>query len=145
MPADRPITGYFPALSAGWTLYYEMFFYAVFAVAIVLPRYFAVAAATAFLYLLVHAGYWDAFLFEFVFGMLIAVAYRLGFRVSPWLALLVVPVAIALWLFAGLENFVHFHPDQQLGCRGGDAGGAVRLLKFGGASMGRTPMGGRIR
>ncbi len=40
----------------GWTLNYEMFFYAVFAAAIVLPRRFAVAAVTLVLLALVALG-----------------------------------------------------------------------------------------
>lgn len=115
IPADRPVTGYFPALSAGWTLYYEMFFYSVFAVAIVLPRYFAVAAVTAFFYAIVHLGYWDSFLFEFVFGMLIAVAFRLGLRLPLWIAPILIAAAVPLWVFVGLENFVSLSRTQAWG------------------------------
>ena len=81
----------FPVHLLGWTLNYEMFFYAVFAAAIVLPRRFAVAAVTLVLLALVALGrmtplplpfsFWaNSIILEFCFGMVIALAYREGVR-----------------------------------------------------------------
>lgn len=89
------IDGYaFPVHLLGWTLNFEMFFYAVFAVAIVLPRRAAVAAVCVALAALVIVGryvalplpfqFWsNSIILEFCLGMLIAAAYREGVRLPP--------------------------------------------------------------
>jgi peptidoglycan/LPS O-acetylase OafA/YrhL len=75
-----------PLLNVGWTLNYEMFFYAVFAVALLTPRRVAVPAVTVLFAALVAVGLmgpwpaWFSFLtspviLEFCFGMLIALAF----------------------------------------------------------------------
>ena len=81
-----------PIFSLGWTLNYEMFFYALFSVAIVLPRRAAVAAAASFLVLGVAIGrvvalppgplaFWtQPIVLEFALGMGIAVLWREGIR-----------------------------------------------------------------
>lgn len=81
----------FPVHLLGWTLNYEMFFYAVFALAIVLPRRLAVAAVTVALLILVAIGrmtplplpfsFWaNSIVLEFCYGMVIALLYREGVR-----------------------------------------------------------------
>jgi peptidoglycan/LPS O-acetylase OafA/YrhL len=81
----------FPVHLLGWTLNYEMFFYAVFAAAILLPRRVAVPAVCVAFLLLVTVGrayvlplpflFWgNLIILEFCFGMLIAHAYREGVR-----------------------------------------------------------------
>jgi exopolysaccharide production protein ExoZ len=81
----------FPVHLLGWTLNFEMFFYAVFACAILLPRRAAVpAVCVAFAALVVVGRYtvlplpflfWsNAIILEFCLGMLIALIYREGFR-----------------------------------------------------------------
>jgi exopolysaccharide production protein ExoZ len=101
-----------PLNGVGWTLNYEMFFYAVFAGALCLSRRGAVAAITllfaAFVLVGLHFGplpnpfaFWcDPLIFEFVFGMLIAVALRDGFRLPPWLARGIVLAGLAGFLLA---------------------------------------------
>lgn len=84
----------FPVHLLGWTLNYEMFFYVVFAIAIVLPRLQAVIAVSVFFITIAAAGavfalplplsFWaDPIILEFCFGMLIALSYRNGLRLSP--------------------------------------------------------------
>ena len=84
----------FPVHLLGWTLNYEMFFYAVFAVAILLPRRLAVPAVTLVFIALVLLGravtlplpfsFWaNSIIWEFCLGMLIAYAYREGVRLPP--------------------------------------------------------------
>lgn len=84
----------FPVHLLGWTLNFEMFFYAVFAVAIMLPRRAAVAAVCVALATLVVTGryvalplpfqFWaNSIVLEFCLGMLIAAAYREGLRLPP--------------------------------------------------------------
>jgi peptidoglycan/LPS O-acetylase OafA/YrhL len=80
-----------PIHGLGWTLNYEMFFYAVFTAAIVLPRRAAVLAVTAVFLVLVAIGrarplpqplaFWSQpIILEFCLGMIIAQAYRAGVR-----------------------------------------------------------------
>jgi len=84
----------YPVHLLGWTLNYEMFFYAVFAVAILLPRRLAVPVVTLVFIALVLLGravtlplpfsFWaNSIIWEFCLGMLIAYAYREGVRLPP--------------------------------------------------------------
>ena len=84
-----------PIVVPGWTLYFEMFFYAVFATTIWQSRERAVLWTTVALFILLFIGaffplqqpllYWpNPIVLEFVFGMIIAVLYRRGVRISAW-------------------------------------------------------------
>ena len=84
----------FPVHLLGWTLNYEMFFYVVFAAAILLPRRLAVPVVTLVFVALVLLGravtlplpfgFWaNSIIWEFCLGMLIAHAYREGVRLPP--------------------------------------------------------------
>ena len=97
-----------PVHALGWTLNYEMFFYAVFAVAIMLPRRSAVFAITALFALLVALGllvrlpqpfaFWfSPIILEFCFGMLIALAWRDGRRLPRGASLLLIAAALAAY------------------------------------------------
>ena len=57
LPLPRPDGAMFPLLSLGWTLNYEVFFYVIFAGAIILPRERAVAAVGILFVLIVAAGH----------------------------------------------------------------------------------------
>jgi peptidoglycan/LPS O-acetylase OafA/YrhL len=100
-----------PVHALGWTLNYEMFFYAVFALAIMLPRRSAVFAVTALFALLVSLGllirlpqpfaFWfSPIILEFCFGMLIARAYLDGKRLSLWNALLLTLAALGAYVIS---------------------------------------------
>ena len=102
-----------PVHALGWTLNYEMFFYAVFAVAIMLPRRSAVFAITALFALLVVLGlvvrlpqplaFWfSPIILEFCFGMLIALAWRDGRRLPHWASLLLIAAAFAAYAASAL-------------------------------------------
>src|SRR5262245_42124199 len=93
-PTPRPDGSMLTVHFLGWTLNYEMFFYAVFAGFIVLSRQRAVASITALFAAIVilglvfkppqPLGFWaDPIILEFCFGMLIASAYRDGVRLAP--------------------------------------------------------------
>jgi len=100
----------FPLIEPGWTLIYEMFFYAVFTTAILVARGRAVLLAAAVMLTLVGVGlavppgptaaatYTDPLLLEFTAGMLIArwLVVRDHAPASPHLAWLLVP-ALAGW------------------------------------------------
>jgi len=90
----------------GWTLNYEMFFYTVFAMAILLPQRWAVTAILALFLALSLLGrlvalpmpfsFWcSPIILEFCFGMLIALAWREGVRLPPAMSSLLVLAAMA--------------------------------------------------
>ena len=114
-----------PLLFVGWTLVFEMFFYTVFALALLARRRFAVVAGAgvfliAFSVLLGpasgDAARWahppaasgiaylaDPVIFEFLFGMTIALVYRAGVRLSLWTTIGSIIVAVT-WLTATLDS-----------------------------------------
>jgi peptidoglycan/LPS O-acetylase OafA/YrhL len=109
IPYPRPDGIMQPNHPVGWTLNYEMFFYLLFSLAIVLPRRLAVCSLIIILTVIVAAGRTsvgvDAFTFlsqpiilNFVFGLGIGLAYKEGLRL-PW------PVATAM---IGLAAVVYF-------------------------------------
>ena len=101
-----------PLVAPGWSLNYEMYFYALFALSLFAParlRVPVVIGAIALVWALAHAVPGDApplvfhreaVVFEFAFGMLLAVAWRRGYTVPPiaGAALLVVGT---VWLVLG--------------------------------------------
>jgi exopolysaccharide production protein ExoZ len=108
-----------PLLSAGWTLNYEMFFYVVFSLLIFLPRRAAVLAVTiifiAIRNLAIPFGlpawapvqvWCDSIIYEFAFGMWIALAYCEGFRVPVWISATVAVFGVALMIEAYSGLFV---------------------------------------
>lgn len=83
MAGARFPSSYFPILFVGWTLTFEMFFYAIFAIALVFrgSRYWPLVVPAFFLAMISLAGwahyrylsYYDhPIIFEFLFGMAIA-------------------------------------------------------------------------
>jgi peptidoglycan/LPS O-acetylase OafA/YrhL len=112
-----------PLLFVGWTLIFEMFFYAVFAIALLAKRRFAVVtSASVFLISFValgpapgDTGFWsppassaiaylaDPIVMEFVFGMMIALVYRTGGRVSMWATIGLI-IAAFIWFAATVPS-----------------------------------------
>jgi exopolysaccharide production protein ExoZ len=89
-----------PVLVPGWTLNYEMFFYVIFAAVISLGSTLRLPAIL-FIFLAICAWggfvnnsdspitfYGNTIIFEFVFGIVIAIAVRHGITIRPSLALL---------------------------------------------------------
>jgi exopolysaccharide production protein ExoZ len=117
-----PDRHYIPIIAVGWTLNYEMMFYAIFACGLLLPRSFQLVAVSAAFGALVLLGkivrpttapleFWCApIILEFLAGMWLAAAVRpRGADVPQWLAwgflvalLLLVPRTVpAVLLLAG--------------------------------------------
>ena len=112
-----------PVLPVGWTLNYEMFFYLVFAGGLLLKRTVAVIVLSA---LLTAFGLWgrqlalpvplsilaDPIILEFVFGMLVALAYREGLKLPQAAALGLIAVgfgalaASAAWDLASISRVI---------------------------------------
>lgn len=99
-PAENPMSKDMePVLVPGWTLNYEMFFYALFALALALradrrvPVLVLVLAGLAAAHVFAPAGnsvfgfYTQGIILEFGFGVLIGRAYTKGLRIRPALAL----------------------------------------------------------
>jgi peptidoglycan/LPS O-acetylase OafA/YrhL len=96
-----------PLLGVGWTLNYEMFFYALFALALLLPRMAAVPFLCATLFFIGVAGrevstpsdpirFWfDPIVIEFTFGMALALVYRCAIILPSALRIFLVVAAIA--------------------------------------------------
>jgi exopolysaccharide production protein ExoZ len=112
-----------PLLFVGWTLVFEMFFYAVFSIALLAKRRFAVVAGVT-VFLISFSLLWgpgaagpstqppassgiaylaDPIIIEFVFGMMIALVYRAGGRLPIWVTIGLI-IAGFIWLAATLPS-----------------------------------------
>lgn len=99
-----------PILFLGWTLNYEMFFYLVFAVSLLLPRHRSAVAALLVIWampllgwLFAHVSvvarfYGDLIVLEFALGMVLALAMRRWGPLSPMAAWSVVLAGVAVLL-----------------------------------------------
>ena len=104
-----------PVYSLGWTLNYEMFFYAVFALFLPLRRFPAVAGIAVALTVIVFVGaavrpvqpvlmFWtDPMVLEFALGMGLALLVARG-TTLPWAVRLVLAVLGLAWLGSGGWN-----------------------------------------
>ena len=111
-----------PFYTLGWTLNFEMFFYACFAAMLFLPRTLAIVALATGLATFVAMGssigfaatplaFWSQpIVLEFVLGMLIALASYAGLQLSGAMRLLLVALA-CLWLHFDLMHSLHQPPD----------------------------------
>lgn len=106
----RESGSYYPILYVGWTLTYEMFFYAVFAVSICFAEarsrlvLTAIFVGLSVLSLTRPSAYifrflTDPLLLEFVFGCVFAWAYRGGFRVSTRTSAVIMAAGVLGFLF----------------------------------------------
>ena len=105
----------FPVHLLGWTLNFEMFFYAVFAAAILLPRRAAIAVIVVVFAALVTLGrhvtlplpfqFWaNSIILEFCYGMVIALLYREGVRLPRAAAWALGAAAVAGFAAAATPN-----------------------------------------
>lgn len=112
IPAPMPDGTLHPVVGQGWSLNYEMLFYAIFALALFAPRRIAVFGASAILAGIVLLGsifdpenpilrFWtNEIMLEFVLGMLIGLAYQEGFRLPRPVGWALVLVGLACFLAA---------------------------------------------
>jgi peptidoglycan/LPS O-acetylase OafA/YrhL len=89
-----------PILGQGWTLDYEMFFYVVFALAVMLPRRWGVSLLTLGFVGLTWLGrdlgkdtpviftWTDGIILEFLFGVFVGLAYEKNWRLPGWAAVI---------------------------------------------------------
>ena len=132
IPTTRPNGGTEPVLGVGWTLNYEMFFYCLFAITIIFKRNIAVIVLSVLLVLFVNiptrlgialpaafAVWGSSMVYEFAFGMWIALAFLTGYRLRPPLALALGAAGLALMVYTHLEEFTVV--SRTLGWGGGAA------------------------
>jgi peptidoglycan/LPS O-acetylase OafA/YrhL len=124
IPYPRPDGVMQPVVGQGWTLNYEMFFYLIFTLAVLVRRTAAVAFASLVLGGVVLAGLVvapsrpalaylsDPIVLEFTLGMLLALAYRSRLRLPrpvSWALMLAGPV-----LLVTMTHFVSADPALRL-------------------------------
>lgn len=110
VPATNPYGEPYPVLALGWTLNFEMLFYAVFAVGLIWKRpagFLVVVVTVALLGAIGMAGlatgmpakFWcNPIVYEFLMGMLLARLYASGYRMSPAMAVAVlVAGCVLMW------------------------------------------------
>jgi exopolysaccharide production protein ExoZ len=119
IPLGRPHGGETqPVLGVGWTLNYEMFFYCLFAVATMLPRRWAVLAVTVFFWSSINLPgqfgwpipqvlnvWFGPTVYEFAFGMWIALAFREGLRIPAWASGTLIAAGSALIILTDWDGF----------------------------------------
>lgn len=110
----------FPILDVGWSLNYEMFFYAILAAVIFLPRDKAVAAIVAFLFLtatvftlfptdITPLRFWtQPMTLEFAAGALLAMLYRRGVTLPKIAPLIAIPCALVLITTVKISDFYSY-------------------------------------
>ena len=115
-PTPHPVIGLFnPLLLVGWTLNYEMAFYALFAFALFLPARWQVPAAALALILIALAGrafqpggaagfYTDPVIVEFALGLAIGGLHGTGLRLPRAACLALIAAGILLMLGAVQAN-----------------------------------------
>ncbi|MGN6303820.1 MAG: acyltransferase family protein [Mesorhizobium sp.] len=122
LASRSPSTGdIWPVLVQGWTLNYEMFFYALFAAALFLPARRRLGALAGLFLALVAAGWlfapempilktWtDPLLLEFLIGIAIGEAWLRGAVPSPATGVALIAVALVGFAFVGV-TYAGFTP-----------------------------------
>ncbi|MBX2839830.1 MAG: acyltransferase [Gammaproteobacteria bacterium] len=105
-------SGYvWPILAPGWSLNYEMYFYLLFAASLFFTyRFQALITCTLITTLFVLARLThsdnaaivfmsDAVVFEFIFGMLLALLWKQGLRIHSFVAVILIIVGFAVLIF----------------------------------------------
>jgi exopolysaccharide production protein ExoZ len=127
MFVSQLVLGQWPVIFDGWSLEYEIIFYAVFAVSLFLPGLRASAAACA-AFLLLGAVLWHLpLLCEFALGLALGILYTSGWRPPTTVPFWAIASGLAIYLLAGL-------PDIPLP-RSLICGTAAGLLLFGAVFM----------
>jgi exopolysaccharide production protein ExoZ len=127
-----------PIHGVGWTLNYEMFFYALFGIFVFLSRRgVVIAIGSLFCTLIVIGflfgplpepfGFWTSpIIIEFVFGMIIALAYRDGVRLPRWLVRTLVLAGVAVYAWSATKGHFFGPPPES----------AIRVLLWGVPAIG---------
>lgn len=119
-PYSNPYGGAYPVLMLGWTLNYEFYFYMVFTVALLLRRrlglgllFLVIGVPAAFgmalMWQQLPIKFWgDPIVFEFLLGVLLAMARERGLRLPRGAGLLLIALGFgAMWLMQQLGYAGH--------------------------------------
>jgi peptidoglycan/LPS O-acetylase OafA/YrhL len=152
IPHERPSGGVRPVLSLGWTLNYEIFFYAAFAALLFLPYKKLIKSLYAVFFVLALLGFliphsWAAvdfwtkpIILEFIIGVFIADLCLRNIRLSGRSAILLCFIALcaSLSLIVSFPAFGIHHPYHIFikGCIGGCLVAAATLHRFDKPPMG---------
>src|SRR5215216_4637338 len=142
VPVTRPNGLVQPVYGLGWTLNYEMFFYALFALAVGRSRRAAVVGLGAVLAGLVVIGrvfgplpqplqFWtDPIILEFVYGMTLGLLFAEGVRLGP-VARTVLAIAAIVVLTAVATRYVMFATPYRALVYGVPAAMLIAAVAFG--------------
>ncbi len=110
-----------PIVAPGWSLNYEMFFYLLFALSLLLTQRVRLAFITLMIFAVyaiarlvdsdsaIDSFYSNAITFEFVFGMLLAASWKRGLRLSPAVGMTLIVVGfITLFMQLPLPRIAEF-------------------------------------
>lgn len=117
IPAQNPYgIGIYPIVTMGWTLNYEMAFYAIFFLSLFAPAKWRIPAIVVGVLLmrkfLPELGgdfifFKNKIVYEFLFGIFIAYAYQKGLIQKIPTAIAALMTAIAVWKIIGYESVSH--------------------------------------
>ncbi|MEZ5787329.1 MAG: acyltransferase [Xanthobacteraceae bacterium] len=146
IPMENSLGAVMPIIGQGWTLNYEMLFYAVFALAVFAPRRLAVALASAVLITGVMYGsrlapsstavaFWTSpIVYLFIYGMVIGLLYREGLRLWKPLCLALIAAGVTFtWHDAVVDPALRLLPN-----------GVPPALLVAGATFGRFTLEGSL-
>ncbi|AZE54996.1 Exopolysaccharide production protein ExoZ [Pseudomonas synxantha] len=101
---SEPGVEVYPLLGVGWTLNFEMLFYALFSVALLVRESYRLWVAATLLFLVCYIGadlglvsgfYSNGIVLEFLMGIMLGMLYRRGWcQARPWLPVLGIVVAL---------------------------------------------------
>jgi exopolysaccharide production protein ExoZ len=120
-PVENPQGRPFPVLILGWTLEYEMLFYAILAIGLLFRRTIGVALTATILVAVAAAflaaplplpfGFWaNPIVIEFIFGIGLAIAYHRGIRLALPMRITSVLLAIALMIWVQAQGWAGHQP-----------------------------------
>jgi exopolysaccharide production protein ExoZ len=121
LPSTDPISGLLqPVLQPGWTLNYEMYFYAIFGAFLFLPDYLLLLTVTIWLIASVYLGavgpadnllirfYGSDIVLDFDFGVLLGAAFMRGWILPSPLAWMALGLGMGMLAFPGLIDAPHW-------------------------------------
>lgn len=150
-PYDNPYGGAYPILMLGWTLNYEFYFYVVFGTALLFRKSLGLPLVFAFIGIPAAFGmalmvdrmpfkFWsEPIVFEFLFGMLLAMLRERGLRLPRVGAALAVAAGVAaMWITmrAGIAAHYWNYRALWMGLPALTVCGGVVLLREHGAAQG---------
>ena len=116
IPWQRPDGFIQPVFRLGWTLNYELLFYSIFALFLVLPRRWATACVTVVILALAAAGvlfrpsipqflFWtDPIIVEFAVGMLVATLLLADVRLDMWARVALAAAGVLMLFLEGRSD-----------------------------------------